>query len=71
MRRIVVVISSLVIVAVAVALVCLAWLEWAPRRTPAGQPPLTILKPDSLSAFHTAFNASADEVRILLMLSPT
>lgn len=70
MRRIVVV-SSVLIVAVAVALVCLAWLEWAPRRTPAGQPPLTILKPDSLPAFRAAFNASAGEVRILLMLSPT
>jgi hypothetical protein len=55
---------------VAVAL-GLAWLRLAPRRVPAGQPPLVTLGADSLPAFRDTFNAHDDEIRLLVLLSPT
>ena len=48
-----------------------AWLRWAPRDVPAGQPPLAALGADSLPGFRAAFNGSRGEVRILALLSPT
>ena len=52
-------------------LLALAWVKYAPRETPTGQPPLAALDASSLQAFRDSFNASSDRVRILVMLSPT
>ena len=53
------------------ALLMVAWYRSAPRSTPAGQPPLASLGPDGIAPVRDLFNASAGEVRLLLMLSPT
>lgn len=60
--------ALLVVVAVASAY---GWLQWAPRRVPAGQPPLGIVESDSFAAVRDAFNAAHAEVRVLALLSPT
>lgn len=40
-------------------------------QVPAGQPPLLSLTPQNVTGFKTAFNAAKDDVRVLLLLSPT
>jgi hypothetical protein len=57
--------------ALVVGLAVFAWVTWAPRRTPAGQPPLATIRADSIPAFRDTFNAAEGEVRVLAMLSPT
>ena len=47
------------------------WLTHAPRRTPVGQPALSRLDAATLPAFRKAFNAHADETRVVVLLSPT
>jgi len=49
----------------------ISWLKTAPRRVPAGQPALGRLDAASLGTLRDAFNADADAVRILVLLSPT
>ena len=44
---------------------------FGPRQTPAGQPPLAILRPANFSAFQQAFNDASHAVRIVVLLSPT
>ena len=39
--------------------------------TPAGQAPLERLTPKNLADFSDAFNAAQDDVRVVLLLSPT
>lgn len=65
--------SILVLLAVAAGLcaTALAWMMFAPRRVPEGQPSLTVLDGGSLPAFREAFNARGGEVRVLALLSPT
>ncbi len=53
------------------ALLVLAWMEFAPRMVPEGQPPLTTLNPGSMSRVRDAFNMGDGEVRIVAMFSPT
>jgi hypothetical protein len=48
-----------------------AWYLWAERHTPAGQSPLATLDATSLDTLRGEFNGHADEVRILILLSPT
>ncbi len=60
-----------VLVVALLALVALAWYGWGPSRTPAGQPPLASLHKDDVASFREAFNGAADEVRVVLLLSPT
>ena len=48
-----------------------AYMQYGPRRTPAGQPPLLFLAEGDLKPLEEAFNAHADSTRILVMLSPT
>ena len=43
----------------------------AGHRPPAGQPPLADLTATGLPAFQEEFNRHADEVRVILLLSPT
>jgi len=59
------------IVMLIVVLAAYAWLQYAPRAVPAGQPPLEKLQAGSLDAVKDAFNAGVGEVRLLVMLSPT
>ena len=40
-------------------------------KTPAGQEPLTRITPQSFVSLKTAFNDAKDEVRLLVLLSPT
>jgi len=40
-------------------------------RTPAGQPPLRSLTAQSAGEVRDLFNAGKDDVRVLLLLSPT
>jgi hypothetical protein len=54
-----------------VAGAALVWFKHAPRRTPSGQPALSRLDAPTLPAFREAFNARADERRIVVLLSPT
>ncbi|HXN52600.1 MAG TPA: hypothetical protein VN943_11745 [Candidatus Acidoferrum sp.] len=44
---------------------------WGPSKTPAGQPPLTVISASSFSEFQNAFDSATDEPRIILLLSPT
>ena len=44
---------------------------YAGHQTPAGQPPLADLTPQNFTTLENAFNASNDDVRVLLLLSPT
>jgi len=60
-----------VLVPIALAGLWLAWMKYAPRRVPAGQPALATLDAASLGRLRDAFNEHHDEVRILVMLSPT
>jgi hypothetical protein len=48
-----------------------AYLRYAPRRTPEGQPPLAVLQEGDLKPFEDAFNAATDSTRIVALLSPT
>ena len=60
--------------AVLVAVVsCLAWMRWAPRRAPAGQPALQYLSsaPGGLDPLRAAVNAAQDRDRLVVLLSPT
>jgi len=41
------------------------------RKTPANQPPLSDLNIESLATFKNQFNLASDQVRIVLLLSPT
>ena len=44
---------------------------WGPSKTPPGQPPLFVLSASNFSEFQSAFDSSADDPRIILLLSPT
>lgn len=44
---------------------------YAGHSTPQGQPPLTSLTSENFATLPTAFNASKDQVRVVLLLSPT
>jgi hypothetical protein len=66
--------KSILLVAVAAIVVCLAvfaWMRFSPRHVPPGQPPLATIRADSVPAFRDTFNAAEGEVRVLAMLSPT
>jgi hypothetical protein len=48
-----------------------AWWRYSPRTVPAGQPPLVTLDTASLSTLRDDFNRAGDDVRIIVLLSPT
>ena len=52
------------------ALVAAVYL-YAGSQVPAGQPPLRRLAADSIGEFAHRFNAERDDVRVVLLLSPT
>ena len=70
-RKIVVTAAIAILSVAAIAGAGFVWLMQAPRRTPAGQPALSRLDAATLPSFRKAFNAHADETRIVVLLSPT
>ena len=71
LRRVIVTFAIALLSVAAIAGAGLAWLEYAARRTPAGQPALSRLDVATLPAFRDAFNAHADATRVVVLLSPT
>ncbi len=55
----------------ALGLVALGWHFYGGEKVPAGQPPLFWVTSTNFDQLRSAFNASAGEVRIVLLLSPT
>jgi len=47
------------------------WYLFGPGTAPEGQPPLLTLAPANLSRLQTDFNAAAEQIRIVAVLSPT
>jgi hypothetical protein len=65
-----VVVIGIGIVAVALVGVAASY-KFSTRQTPPGQPPLAYLNNQNLEELRAAFNAAADQTRVLAMLSPT
>ena len=63
--------TLVIVVLLAALLGGFAWYRWAERHAPAGQPPLATLDVASLETLRSEFNAHADKVRVLVLLSPT
>lgn len=42
-----------------------------PGTAPAGQPPMAAVTRESIESFREAFNKTADQTRVILLLSPT
>ena len=58
--------------AIPVALLAVAVLYlYGAGQTPAGQPPMKSLSAQSIGEIKNEFNAAKDDVRVLLLLSPT
>jgi hypothetical protein len=55
----------------AIALAGVLFYFYGGSRTPSGQPPLQRLTTQNVAEFKNAFNAAKDDVRVLLLLSPT
>ena len=58
-------------VAVAALFVVAAFYKFSRRQTPPGQPPLVYLNNQNVEELRAAFNAAADQTRVLAMVSPT
>jgi hypothetical protein len=56
---------------VALAIAILAWRQFGPARTPSPQRPLESLAAANFHDFRDAFNADAQEARLVLLFSPT
>jgi hypothetical protein len=62
---------TVVVVALVVVLVATIWYAFAGHEAPAGQPPLAELSATTLQDLQKEFNQHADEMRVILLLSPT
>lgn len=62
---------TLITIVLAALLLFAGFYLWGPSKTPAGQPPLSVLSPSNFSDFQIAFDSAADQPRIVLLLSPT
>ena len=71
MKRILAILTLVILGAFLIGAGWVAYHIYAPRRTPAGQPPLTRLTAETLGGFRDAFNAASGTTRVLAMLSPT
>jgi hypothetical protein len=58
-------------VMLALVIAWVGWRIWEPVRTPAVQPPLTVLTVNNIDLFRRAFNDASGSVRLVLLLSPT
>ncbi len=63
--------SALLVVACAAVLALAARYFLGSHRVPAGQPPLANLTGASLDSLRSDFNRTPDQVRVILLLSPT
>jgi hypothetical protein len=63
--------ATLLVVVAAIVLALAARYYFTGHQVPAGQPPLVNLTRDSLTALKGDFNRTPDQVRIILLLSPT
>ena len=61
----------IILAIVAVFLGVLALYPYAGSTVPAGQQPLARLNDSNFSSLKDSFNASANSVRVIVMLSPT
>ena len=61
----------IVAVVLVAALTSAAFYLYGGSHTPAGQPPLRNLSAPSAGDLRDAFNAARNDVRVLLLLSPT
>jgi hypothetical protein len=48
-----------------------AWHYYGGTKVPAGQPPLVAITSTNFEQLRAAFNAATEEVRVVLLLSPT
>ena len=48
-----------------------AWYRFAPGEVPAGQPALVTIDGEALEGLRADFNRSANETRLIVLLSPT
>ena len=62
---------SLISIVLAALLLFAGLYLWGPSKTPAGQPPLSVLSVSNFSEFQIAFDSVQDQPRIVLLLSPT
>jgi hypothetical protein len=62
---------SLIAIVLAALPLFVGFYLWGPSKTPAGQPPLSVLSAANFSEFQTAFDSAVDQPRIVLLLSPT
>jgi hypothetical protein len=63
---------SIVVALAGLAILLLAgYAALRPRHTPDGQTQLVSLEPENLADFQSQFNDAAENVRVLLLLSPT
>lgn len=62
---------SIIAVFVTMGLLVSGWHFYGGSAVPAGQPPLASLTSTNFDQLRDAFNASAGQVRIVLLLSPT
>jgi len=62
--------SIVLIIITALVLLGVLYL-WGPSKVPSGQQPLLTLSGANLSDFQKAFDADADAVRLVLLVSPT
>lgn len=60
-----------VLVAVLAVLASASWWQFLRRDTPQWQKPLATLDASGLASLRDEFNASADAVRVIVLLSPT
>jgi len=65
-RRLIIILAILI-----VGLGALAYYLYGGNTVPAGQQPLVRLSETNLSSLRDSFNASANSVRVIVMLSPT
>lgn len=56
---------------VAILFLAAVFYLWGSNQTPPGQPPLVSLNQSNAREFQQAFNATAADTRIVLLLSPT
>ncbi len=61
----------IIITAAALALCGVLFYFYAGHRTPSGQPALAELTPSNFTSLENAFNTAKNEIRIVLLLSPT
>ena len=54
-----------------IATLLIVWYLWLSQGTPPGQPPLMSLSESNADKFRSDFNTASDEVRLVLLLSPT